>query len=127
VPNLFPKVDGVERLVGVLRFVAAGHRVGEVGEVVTTVRAANGLLAAATLSQTTPSTAKSNPTDQDELAAVLEELRPAAKACGAAETQDALAALLLERVRCGGERVGSGGLCLEIMNPLHHLPRHRES
>lgn len=36
---------------------------------------------------------------QDELGGVLDELRPAAKAAGAGETQDALMAFLLERVR----------------------------
>lgn len=37
---------------------------------------------------------------KDELAAVVDELRPAAKAAGAGETQDQVAVFFLERVRC---------------------------
>jgi dynein heavy chain len=36
---------------------------------------------------------------KDEFAAVLDELRPAAKAANAGETQEQLAAFFLERVR----------------------------
>ncbi len=36
---------------------------------------------------------------KDELTAVLDELRPAAKAAGAGETQEQLAAFFMERVR----------------------------
>jgi dynein heavy chain len=36
---------------------------------------------------------------KDELAAVLDELRPAAKAAGAGETQEQLSAFFFERVR----------------------------
>jgi len=51
---------------------------------------------------------------KDELSGILDELRPAAKAAGAGETQEQLAAFFLERVRCAMM------VCLSQYSPFLH-------
>jgi len=60
---------------------------------------------------------------KDEIPGVLDEVRADAKKAGCGETQDALFAFFLERVRCGSQGVGVWRRGERPCEPPENTPR----